>query len=83
MRIIIIGTQELIEGAAMTKTITFAVVHFSIAFTVSYLLTGDILVGSAIALIEPAINTVGFHFHEKVWRRIERRRPAEGLGLQC
>ncbi len=67
----------------MTKTITFAVVHFSIAFTVSYLLTGDVLIGSAIALVEPAVNTVGFYFHEKVWRRIERKRPARTLGLQC
>jgi len=79
----IIGTQEMTEGAAMTKTVTFAVVHFSIAFTVSYLLTGDILVSSAIALVEPAVNTVGFHFHAKVWRGIERRRPVRSLGLQC
>jgi len=60
----------------MTKTITFACVHFSIAFTVAWALTGDVLVGGAIAMIEPAINTVGYYFHEKVWRRIERRGPA-------
>ena len=64
----------------MAKTITFAALHFSTAFTVSYLLTGDVLVGSAIALVEPAVNTVGFHFHEKVWRRIERRRAVAGPG---
>jgi uncharacterized membrane protein len=83
MRVTIIGTQEVTEGTAMSKTITFAVVHFSVAFTVSYLLTGDILVGSAIALVEPAINTVGFHFHEKMWRRFERHRQAHDLGLRC
>ncbi|MEJ2643353.1 MAG: DUF2061 domain-containing protein [Gammaproteobacteria bacterium] len=57
----------------MVKTVTFAALHFSIAFTVSYLLTGDALVGSAIALVEPAVNTVAFHFHEKAWRKIDRR----------
>ncbi|MCC6303150.1 MAG: DUF2061 domain-containing protein, partial [Gammaproteobacteria bacterium] len=25
----------------MTKTLTFAILHFSIAFTIAYLLTGD------------------------------------------
>jgi len=57
----------------MTKTITFAIVHFSIAFAVGYLMIGDVMVGGAIALVEPAVNTVGFHFHERLWRRFERR----------
>ncbi|CAN0324788.1 unnamed protein product, partial [Chrysoparadoxa australica] len=46
----------------MTKTISFAMVHFSVAFTVAYLMTGSLLVGGAIALVEPVINTVAFHF---------------------
>ena len=60
----------------MIKTTTFAVMHFVIAFTVAYLLTGDIVIGGAVALIEPAINTVGFYFHEKIWRRLEERRAS-------
>ena len=59
----------------MTKTITFAVMPFGIAFTVAYLLTGDIVIGGALALIEPAVNTVAFYFHERVWQRLDRRRP--------
>lgn len=58
----------------MTKTITFACMHFSIAFGVVYLLTGSIMIGGAVALVEPAINTVAFYFHEKLWNRLERRR---------
>lgn len=58
----------------MTKTFSFAAVHFSVAFAVGYLMTGSIWVGGAMALVEPACNTVAFHFHEKVWSRIERRR---------
>ena len=54
----------------MTKTVTFAAVHFIVAFTVAYLMTGSVLVGGAIALVEPAINTVAYHFHEQVWNRI-------------
>jgi len=60
----------------MTKTLSFAAVHFTVAFTVGYLLTGSVLIGSLLALVEPAVNTVAYHFHEKVWQRIEARRAA-------
>lgn len=62
-----------LEDNAMTKTFTFAILHFSIAFTVAYVLTGSVLIGGMMALIEPAINTVGFYFHEKAWQRFEAR----------
>lgn len=58
----------------MAKTLSFAAIHFSVAFTVGYLMTGSVWVGGALALVEPACNTVAFHFHEKVWKRIEARR---------
>jgi uncharacterized membrane protein len=56
----------------MTKTASFAVVHFSVAFTVGYVMTGSVLVGGAIALVEPAVNTVAYFIHEKVWERVHR-----------
>ncbi len=59
----------------MFKTLTFATLHFTVAFFVGWLLTGSMLIGGALALVEPACNTVVFYFHEKVWRRIEMRRP--------
>lgn len=57
----------------MTKTITFAMMHFTVAFTVAYLLTGSVVVGGAVALVEPAINTVAFYFHEMFWQRRENK----------
>lgn len=60
----------------MIKTITFGIVHFSVAFSVGYALTGSIAVGSAIALLEPAVNTVAYFFHEKFWEWFRARRPA-------
>ena len=53
----------------MLKTASFAVVHFTVAFSVGYLLTGSFAVASAVALIEPMVNTVAYHFHEKAWLR--------------
>lgn len=58
----------------MKKTITFAILHFSIAFTVAYLLTGSIIIGGTLALIEPAVNTVAFYFHEKIWKTFENKK---------
>jgi len=65
----------------MTKTLTFGIVHFSVAFGVVYLLTGSLVIGSAVALIEPVVNTVAYHYHEKAWTWFRRRRQAEAQPL--
>lgn len=58
----------------MSKTMSFAAVHFTVAFAVGYVMTGSVLVGGAIALVEPFVNTIAYHFHEQVWNRIQRTR---------
>lgn len=58
----------------MSKTVSFAAVHFSVAFGVGYVMTGSVLVGGAIALVEPFVNTIAYHIHEKVWNRIQQAR---------
>ena len=55
------------------KTFTFALLHFGVAFSVAYVLTGSIAVATGVGLIEPMVNTVAFHFHELAWRRAEAR----------
>ena len=53
----------------MRKTLTFACVHFTVAFSVAYLLTGSVVVGGLVALVEPMCNTVAYHLHERAWER--------------
>ena len=53
----------------MKKTFTFAVLHFSVAFGVAYVLTGSVGISGAVALVEPMVNTVAFYFHEKAWQK--------------
>ncbi len=67
----------------LIKTGTFAVLHFSVAFAVAYALTGSAPIATAVALVEPACNTVAFFFHERVWARVPARviRSAEGAGV--
>jgi len=59
----------------MTKTFSFALVHFAVAFSVAYALTGSLAVGGAIALVEPALNTVAYFFHEKAWEKLRAPAP--------
>ena len=58
------------NGRAATKTITFAMVHFVVAFSVAYLLTGSIGISGLLALLEPMANTAAFYLHERVWERM-------------
>ena len=65
----------------MRKTLSFAVLHFSVAFLVGWLLSGDVLVGGAIAMVEPLVNSVVYHFHERAWARRGRDVTATGPQL--
>ncbi|HCS63996.1 MAG TPA: DUF2061 domain-containing protein [Cellvibrio sp.] len=58
----------------MAKTATFAAVHFTVAFSVGYALTGSVVIGGTMALVEPAINTVAFYFHEMGWKKFEENK---------
>jgi uncharacterized membrane protein len=58
----------------MAKTASFAVVHMTVAFGVGYALSGSAVIGGAMALVEPAVNTVAYFFHEKLWERMRAAR---------
>jgi len=74
MRIIL---ENILEHVAMIKTVTFTLMHFCIAFTVTYALTGSVAAGGLVAAIEPLCNSVGFYFHEKIWHRFDKSRASE------
>jgi len=67
------------QEVAMKKTFSFGVLHMSVAFTVAYLMTGSLLVGGAIALVEPVINTIAYFFHEKFWESKSQPKTAATL----
>lgn len=64
----------------MRKTLTFACVHFTVAFTVAYILTGSVVIGGLVALVEPLCNTVAYHFHEMAWARWGNRASRRSAG---
>jgi len=62
----------------LAKTLSFAALHFGVAFLVAYALTGSVAIATGIGLVEPLANTVAFYFHERAWRRFDRPRvPAD------
>lgn len=56
------------------KTVTYGVMHFTVAVAVAFALTQDIRTALAIGVIEPLVQTVFFTVHDRVWSQIERRR---------
>ena len=71
----------------MKKTLSFAIIHMGVAFTVGYVMTGNLAVGGALALVEPICNTIAFHFHEKIWNRARSHNKAppwlNSCSLRC
>ena len=62
----------------LAKTLSFAVLHVGVGFGIAYALTGSVAIATGVALLEPLVNTVAFFFHERLWRRLGRRRGATG-----
>ena len=58
----------------LLKTLSYAMVHFLVAFGVVYLLTGSVPIATGVALLEPLANTVAYFFHERAWNFFARRR---------
>lgn len=68
-------------GLNLAKTATFAVLHFGVGFGVTYALTGSVAIATGVALVEPAVNTVVFFFHEKAWQRLAPMQILRPAGL--
>lgn len=58
----------------LAKTLSFATLHFGVAFLVAFALTGSVAIATGIGLIEPLANTVAFYLHERAWRRFGGQR---------
>ncbi len=55
------------------KTGSYSLMHFLVAIAVTFAITQDWRAALAVGLIEPAVQTLAFLVHDRVWARIERR----------
>ncbi len=51
----------------MAKSAVFGAMHIVIAFCVTYVMTGNAWVASAVTVVEPLINTVAHYFFDEWW----------------
>ena len=56
------------------KTVTYGVMHFTVAVLVAFALTRDITLALAIGTVEPLVQTLFFTLHDRIWTRIEARK---------
>lgn len=56
------------------KTGSYSVMHLAVAISVAYAVTQDWRAALAVGLIEPAVQTVAYFFHDRAWTWFERRR---------
>ena len=57
------------------KTVSYALMHLGVAMTVAFALTRNWHAALAIGLIEPAVQTLAYTFHERLWERLPPGRP--------
>lgn len=61
----------------MLKTLTYGLMHLTVAILVAYALTRDLRAALAIGLLEPFVQTIAYTFHEKIWARAKSDRQLE------
>lgn len=61
------------------KSVTYAVMHFTVAVMVAFALTRDWRIALAVGTVEPLVQTVFFTIHDRIWARIEKRRALKAV----
>ncbi|WP_312050449.1 DUF2061 domain-containing protein [Acinetobacter courvalinii] len=51
----------------LKKTLSYYIMHISVAMMVAYVITGKLMMAATLSLIEPTVQAFAFFFHEKVW----------------
>ena len=53
----------------LAKTLSYYVLHISVAAVVAYAVTGDLVAALTLSLLEPTVQAFVYFFHEKAWQR--------------
>lgn len=63
----------ILRHASLSKTLTYCVMHFMVAFCVAYVLSGNFIVALSIGTIEPLVQTFCYFWHERVWESAKEK----------
>lgn len=53
----------------LLKTLTYGVMHLTVAVLVAFALTRDWRIALAVGIVEPMVQTLAFALHERAWSR--------------
>lgn len=62
-------SRLIFQHETWVKTLTYCLMHFSVAIAVAYALTGDWAIALSIGIVEPLVQTVFFNMHERGWNK--------------
>lgn len=57
------------------KTGSYSLMHLAVAITVTFAITRDWRAALAVGVIEPAVQTLAYLVHDRIWARLDARRP--------
>ena len=73
-------TALIFKHETTVKTITYCVMHFTVAIAVAFALTGNWALALSIGIIEPLVQTVFFNVHERGWNKIKKNYRCKNFG---
>lgn len=67
----------------VVKTLTYYLMHLTVAACVAYSVTGDLLASLTLSLLEPTVQMVFFYLHEKLWEKQLQKKVQRTIMLVC
>ncbi len=62
-------SKLIFQHETLAKTVTYCLMHFTVAIAVAYVLTESWAIALSIGIIEPLVQTVFFNMHERGWNK--------------
>lgn len=51
------------------KTLSYYIMHITVAMVVGYVVTGNIWMAITLSLVEPTVQAVAYFIHERIWEK--------------
>lgn len=63
--------QQFVENnqRMFKKTLSYYIMHITVAMIVGYLVTGSLWMAVTLSLVEPTVQAFAYFFHERIWDR--------------
>lgn len=74
-------SRLIFEHQTMMKTITYCLMHFIVAISVAYALSGNWGIALSIGIVEPLVQTFCYNFHERGWTKASNRYRQKYIGI--